>query len=534
MKKLILIIAILFLASPVFAANRYFDATEGDDANTPCTNSGSPCQTLSEAESVCASGDTCYFQSEETWTDSTPPALTASTGVTYDGATWGAGTRATIQATGGYSGNVNGLVWISVGNVIFKGFEIDGNQQVTGGIYIAHPGAGSISNVEIDNCVVHDVGDPNNDQYLYGIIVGAKSTSAATTSDITINNNTVYNADHEGIGIYPSWNRPNQSISNVTVSNNTVYNAGLGGGYPALALNNDSDNITIEYNILYNSAFGIDIRNSSDDCGAVGSPNDFIIRYNAIYSNDIGINIRNACDQNMTGDFYGNLIFNSGNGTDYGFDVEISGDDNYQSGVFNFYNNTIYNTENNATELRYGFVIGPFSNAPSNLTVNLKNNIFYTDDFVAIYDRNTLIGTHNNNLIYRSDSHENVHVNIAGTTYDRDDTASDLTNWEATAQKEDPAVITTPVNSWDDLALQPTSPAKNNGADLGSPYDKGIDTDDTAWPPTMILQDDHSSWEIGAFIFRESEGVPYGGVIGIAGGGAGKIVGGGTGKIVGK
>jgi hypothetical protein len=50
----------------------------------------------------------------------------------------------------------------------------------------------------------------------------------------------------------------------------------------------------------------------------------------------------------------------------------------------------------------------------------------------------------------------------------------------------------------------------------------------------MILQDDHSSWEIGAYIFRESEGVPYGGVIGIAGGGAGKIVGGGTGKIVGK
>ena len=48
------------------------------------------------------------------------------------------------------------------------------------------------------------------------------------------------------------------------------------------------------------------------------------------------------------------------------------------------------------------------------------------------------------------------------------------------------------------MALQSGSGARNNGADLGTSYNEALDPEDTTWPPSLIIQGDHSSWEIGA------------------------------------
>ena len=71
------------------------------------------------------SGDTVYFNSGDTWTGA-DPLLNATAGVTYDGSTYGNGTRATLQATSRVNGY--GVVQIYVSNVVFKGFKIDSNK----------------------------------------------------------------------------------------------------------------------------------------------------------------------------------------------------------------------------------------------------------------------------------------------------------------------------------------------------------------------------------------------------------------------
>jgi hypothetical protein len=154
---------------------------------------------------------------------------------------------------------------------VFQGFEIDGNSDKTGGIYIAHPHTGSsIDNITIDDCVVHDVGDPLDDAYIYGILVGSKSSGgAATTSNIIITDNTVYNCDHEGIALYPAWTVSGQKLDTVLVRGNTIYDS-VDGGFAGLAINNDSDNVTVEFNTIYGCPMGIDIRTSSDSCANVG------------------------------------------------------------------------------------------------------------------------------------------------------------------------------------------------------------------------------------------------------------------------
>ena len=234
--------------------------------------------TISKVDRTAIRGDTVYFRSQDTWSASSGGAvLKATAGVTYDGSTYGSGTRATLQATG----ELEAMVEIYVGDVTFRGFNVDGNAQVTGGIYVGTHAPTSISNVTVDNCVVHDNGGPESTptQYYYGIHIGSVMSSPITVSNIAVTNTTIYNTGHEGIAVYPTWLYANNKVDGLLIRNCTIHDTAHWGGIDwsdGIMVANEADDVTLEFNTIYDAPRGLNVATSSVH---TGSPHNLTVRY---------------------------------------------------------------------------------------------------------------------------------------------------------------------------------------------------------------------------------------------------------------
>jgi Right handed beta helix region len=497
-----IIILVLFV-SPAWAAT-YYVKSGGNDSLDGLSD-GTAWATIAKVQATVTSGDTVYFRSQDTWSSSSNPVLNATAGVTYDGSTYGSGTRATLQPTA----TMDYVVKISVSNVVFKGFNIDMNSQITGGIGAGSYATSNVSNITIDNCLVHDSIMPAG-HWGYGIHTGGYAADNVTVDSVTITNTQVYNTGHEGIAIYPSWARVNAKATNVLVRNCIIHDT----GWDALYIVNNADNLTIEFNTIYNSSGnGIDIGTSAYD--NMGSVNNLIVRYNLIYDNKSSGIALNFCSPTdawaADGVFYGNIIMNSGSsagGVGWSLDISversyrnISDPGNYGSSTFSFYNNTIFNTTNAAAG-KGGVMVAQFAALGGTPTINFKNNIVYTSAFTPVRDIRNLL-THSNNLIFRTDNAANEHVND-GTSRNR----AGVKTWEASAQNTDPTftggTLPTGFTGTYGNNLVPNTnyfvitsgDALNNGATLGSPYNGSINGAGRATP---ITRPQGAAYDIGAY-----------------------------------
>jgi len=482
-RKLLLILLLILLPYSAWATNYYISAA---GSGSSCT-SESPCA-LATAVAAAGSNDTIFFKSDDTWTNaSVATVLDAVAGVTYDGSTYGSGTRAKILTGHEVSYGHSATVSIGVSNVTFKGFDVDGdnNSYNTYGIYIGEGISGeTISSITIDNCVIHHTG---KDDWSYGILVSSKSATSATISNVSITNSTVRDNYHEGIAIYQAWGYPGNNTDTVLVRNCTVYNNLVG-----VLIANDSDDVTVEYcNIHDNTNEGIWVRTSPE--GDNGYPDGFVIRYNLIYENpNIGFTTQTGLATAMNGSIYGNLFYNNGE-----FDLSIPHGD-YNPGTFNIYNNTFYNTVSTSG---FGVVnITPYSNAvPHAPTVNFKNNIIYSSA-LSFYDHYGY-ATHSDNLIYRASGNA---VTDNGSSY----TSAQITNWDETAIGTSPAFSggtlptgfsgtygTNMIPNTDYFQLTVDSPAKDTGATLAS-YTGSING---AGLTTPIVRPLGAAFDIGAY-----------------------------------
>jgi len=178
--------------------------------------------TIARVTATATNGDTVYFRSQDTWEGATTQVLNATTaGVTYNGSTYGTGTRATLKATA----SLNAVVKLSASNLSFSGFDIYMNYKATGGIYIGSYATSSVSNITVHNCNVHD----NANGWVYGIHVGGLGTGVVV-SNVTLTDNEIYNTAHEGLALYPTWQRGGAGINGLTARNNIIYNTGTTGG----------------------------------------------------------------------------------------------------------------------------------------------------------------------------------------------------------------------------------------------------------------------------------------------------------------
>jgi hypothetical protein len=292
-------------------------------------------------------------------------------------------------------------------------------------------------------------------------------------------------------------------------------------GTDGIEVSNHSDNVTIEYcRLTNNGTHGIMTRVSPSGEGpgnVIEAPNNLIIRYNIINDNlENGIAFQNNRNYVQTADIYGNLIYNNGTNGGYGssyIDLYIisSQDFTWSGSTFNIYNNTFYSTRAPGGGGYRGIVaFGWDAGSLSGCTVNFKNNIIYSGaaNTFNVVDVKGATVNHSNNLYYNAGSATATHYRSASTDYDRNGGATDITNWEATAQKTDPAFSggTLPtgfsgtygsnmVPNTDYFQLTVDSPAKDTGATLAS-YTGAINGAGLATPIVRPLGD---AFDIGAY-----------------------------------
>jgi hypothetical protein len=504
------LLLILLSAWPVFGATYY--VKNGGNDNVNGLSDATAWATIAKVNATAKSGDTVYFRSQDTWTSATPPVLTATAGVTYDGSTYGTGTRATLQATGNAITYPNySTVKIEASNITFKGFNVDSNNYRTGGLFIGYMRDADTSDITIDNCVVHGIGGIVGD-WTYGILVSNKL--GHTVSNITITNTTVYDCFHEGIAIYPGWASVNDRNDTVLIRGCTVYNTGtIGSGGVGVEICNDSRNVTVEYCTLYNNDHGIWIRVSPSYEGYVNyAPQNMTIRYNIIHDNRYdGINITNWRTLMETGSFYGNLFYSNGKAgyvdtSDISFGDSSGSSDYTTDTVFNIYNNTFYLTGSPGTNSAAAIAFGYFGHI-TNGTFNLKNNIIYSGNYRAVVNKFGSLVTHSNNLIYSTSS--GTWVTDGSSNY----TSTGVKTWETTVQNTDPAftggTLPTGFSGTYGTNMVPNTPyfattsgpAVNNGATLGSPYNGCINGAGLAIP---ITRPQGTAYGIGAYEYVDT------------------------------
>jgi hypothetical protein len=242
---------------------------------------------------------------------------------------------------------------------------------------------------------------------------------------------------------------------------------------------NNADNVTIEYNTVYNTYRGMTC-GTSGSAGDVGTPQNAVYRYNLVYDTTycgILVNYGHSATFDATAAFYSNIIIDS---VMHDICVGCNGQGNYGTTTLNFYNNTIYNNTGGTPR---PVSIARFAALGGSPTINFKNNIIYfaaasSAGLYALDDTRGLL-THSNNLIYRPPDVAQSAVEANGSYY----TVEDVKNWEATAQKTDPLFADA---SGGDFRITSGSDAIDNGADLSAyftrdyygnprPYGTGFD-----------------------------------------------------------
>lgn len=462
---------VLFFACPLWATTYY--VKNGGNDSLAGTSDATAWATITKVNAAVKSGDIVYFQNAGIWVG-VPPILTAKTGVTYDGSSWGTGTRAILSATSNPSNPFkSGVVRVDVSDVTIKGFEIDGNDYSTYGIdacsyYIP----ASFSNLIIKDCDIHNA-------KTRGIYIGSQ-TGNITVSNVLISNNTVRDITGSGIVIYPQWGGQKDKVNTCLVRMNTVYNCTVEGIY----VKDDADNVTIEYNSIFNNSHGIHLE-ESEYAGDQWIDN-FTARYNIIFGNvNAGIDFVPR-GYIIDADIYSNLIYNNGiGGTFYGFGIHIPAAD-YGGSKINIYNNTIAQISMSSVDWTRGQAIsvGLYgSNAmPKNLTLSFYNNIVYAHQtpYQAIYVNCEDLKSANN-LIY-SDSIPHLGeetIRIMSTTYSNNEGII----WDASSKYTKPNFVggTLPTRFMEtyggfiipetDYFAITSGDALSNGITLGSPYD---------------------------------------------------------------
>ena len=309
------------LVSP--AAIRYVDNSGSPVcSNGPSNGSeASPWCTIAYGVSHIASGDTLYVKNG-----------TYNEELTISGPDGSAGAPTTISAYPGHkptlrgNGNNTGRIRLnSVSYMTLTGFNVTNYNQ---GIFVdssdhviisqnivynigqegIHPHLNS-SFITIDSNVVHDTGTWTADGE--GIYVGSGSGTQDNTNNVTVKNNTIYNATNEGIEIKPGTH-------DCLVEGNLIYNVNTSdNGYGGGALEIDESTVSgnawssnpkhvVRNNIVHNVGPGsgsVLINSAMRLATGVTAYN------NIVYGiNSIGVGIRS---ENPSGDSYTRYIYHN-------------------------------------------------------------------------------------------------------------------------------------------------------------------------------------------------------------------------------
>lgn len=467
-------ISLLILIHTNLYAATYYVKTGGNDSAAGTSDgtawAHSPEMADWTGSVTLSSGDTVYFRSQDSWTDTINANVLdmQTAGVIYDGSTYGSGTKAKLYGSNAGSAQHYGVLDIGASNTTFQGFEVDANEQDVYGVNVGHGASSNISNITLDDVDVHSV---NPSSWGYGIIVSGWDATGIIVSDVTIQNSSIHDNDNEGIALYDSWTQPNSSATGIVIDNCTIYN-----NLQGIIIANNHDNVVIQDSNIYDNETGIWQRTSPE--ASSGTPDNAIIRRNKIHGNSLyGYTTQTGVDHGMSVTIYNNFFYDNAR-----YDVLISHGD-YETGDFKIYNNTMYST---SAYTGTNLAICPWSNIVTHYpTIDVQNNIMYATNGVPLY--NHWVGTtftFDKNLIYRSSGSGDNHViDPIGTGYNR----TGVLTWDTDAQNTDPFFVNVLTDNYNVI---PGSSAINSGADLS-----GIFIDDFY----KTVRPQESIYDIGAY-----------------------------------
>lgn len=334
----------------------YVDQTAGRDSNPgtaalPWKNApGMNGAAAHTGSGSLIAGDTVYFDRDDTWTVSgSPQGMFLVGGVRYIGDEWEAdggttGLRAGIRA--GNDFNQNGVVRFrdhATLMTLFKGFNVDANNMSANGIDINH-GFWSLMNgatKRVENVEVQRVySEQSRGEYKYGIAMSNWGGSNGILENVEIVNCIVHDVSRDAIVLYPS-DDPNSRIGKITVRGCEVYNTGRdpnyyeGHGFVIKGWVYDS---IIENNYVHHVDSSAIFISGPENNGSQRGPVNTVIRNNILTTQDNNGIIRFYKKGAKALQIYNNIIHD--NGVTGG--LSLSGN----SGALDLrvYNNTFYNT----------------------------------------------------------------------------------------------------------------------------------------------------------------------------------------------
>lgn len=448
-------------------------------------------------------GDVVHFRNDRTWSIASGLAvLEATGGVTFDGSSWGPGTRAVFRTTGDID--------LSVINfqrddptmpTVVRGFEVDAGGQVNSGIAINYPRViGDLTGApkRIEDCVVHGVHSSSAaGEYEYGIVVSSGYSGPHVVSHVEIVGCTTYDISRGGVNVYVANDVPASHIDDVLVRGCDMYQTGTDPDYAgsAFALKNNVRNVVVEYNYIHDSVngAGIGVGTVEMDAGFSG-PENAVIRHNIVTGHPfVGINF--YMFGTLSADVYGNVI--AGNRYQ-GIRLMAA----LHATTLRIYNNTLVGQHDDTWS--HEILIGANDGDITALEV-VNNLIVALPGTVPLLDEDGDVTRHSNNLYYREGGGELARVAAAGYS------ASDIAGWEPTALTGAPGLtsVTDVPHGFagtygvdlqpntTGLALLPTSGAIDVGMDLGAAFATSVNT---------VMRPAGPGWDIGAYEY--SMGAP--------------------------
>ncbi len=506
MLKLSLFVTFVLLLALPCESSVYYVAVNGSDTNTG-TDYTSPwlrCPGMIgwTGDAKLEPGDTVFFRNTDTWEAHEGQSMVQVVGgVTYDGQSWGDGDRAVLRASGALNRAViNIMEDDEIYPTVIRGFVVDANDFVTSGITINWPHAdrdltGATKRVE--NCLVRNVWSESAlNQYEYGILMGG--WGGFHIANIEVLNCLVHDISRGGICNYMGNDKPDNRSDNVLIRGNEIYAAGKDPRYggSSLAIKNHTVNTTVEFNYIHDAVNGTGIGLSVHPSDGFRGPEEVIIRHN-IVSNipHCGMYLGSPGDKSF--DVYGNIFMHCRYEA-----IRVS---NQMSGSVRagFYNNTFY--KNYPGDWSQQFRVE--KNSAHFEKLEVKNNIFYCpsgSSSRALLDDDEDITAHANNLYFHPDKTTLVISN--GNRF----TAESISQWEPTAFAGEPGFKDTSlipagfVGEYgydlmpypDGLSLTARGDALDNGADLGEKYSGAVNLSGKNISDTRPFG---NCWDIGAY-----------------------------------
>ena len=306
MKKLITLLILLLLATPVHATQYYIDADAaagGDGTTTATTGANCAWDTLSDI-SVSA-GDTVSLQRGDTWAEDLfgpGGATSGSEGNPITVNSYGYGNKPVIDRIVVSSGGYNDITIEDIectattpnnmainikgpnARIIIDGCTVNGNNINTDVIQI-QGATGWASDITVQNCIIKDSSAKRN----IHILDYAKN--------VNILNNEIYNAGENNVQVYSSTNNPTISPYAILISGNTIYGSQTAHG---VELGAYSEYVTVTNNKIYNNY-------NEGICLTTGVDNS-IVYNNIIYGNKVSLRISGGCSNNKV---FNNTMYNS-------------------------------------------------------------------------------------------------------------------------------------------------------------------------------------------------------------------------------